>query len=98
MTKKTNTRAVVILGNQIEDLTNFLKDNNEELRYIYFDVDQHGDVVYCSIKTKAESDLAGYKCIKDYSKTIKEFERSTPISETLADKKPECITYTQIDN
>lgn len=96
MTKKTNTRAVLITGNEIENLTNFLKDNNEKLSYIYFDVDQHGDIVRCCIETKAEPNLSEYKCTKEYRKTIKECAFRA-ITQTLSDKA-ECIKYTKIDN
>lgn len=98
MITKTNTRSVLILGAEIKDLTNFLKNNNEELEYIYLDIDQYGDVVYCSIETKAKSDLSGYKCIKEYRKTIEELDGSRAIAQTLSDKKPQYIKYTQIDN
>lgn len=86
------------MGNQIQHLVNFMKENNEKLDFVFFRVDDNGDIVSCTIETQAESQFEGYKCHKSYQKDLTEFEYALPFVNTLSKDKPTDIKYSLINN
>lgn len=93
MTKQKTTH-VCILGFEIENLINYLKNNNETIEALHLYVDQKfGDITQVIVETNAESDKEGYKLTKRYEKYLE--NHALPFSEAL--EKESTIKYTLID-
>jgi len=91
---KQKTTNVCILGFEIENLINYLKNNNETIEALHLYVDpKFGDIKRVSVETSAESDKEGYRLTKQYTKDLENY--ALPFSEAL--EKESAIRYTLID-